>query len=103
MLRLADRQLAQWVVDGRLQAAQVSEQEAQQEVELGDWQATISFGAGRRFGPPPATQPEEEAGTGPGRRFGAPPKPSGRAVIAQLGENEFVVMATECRVAFTTS
>jgi hypothetical protein len=103
MLRLADGKLATWIFEGRLQVTEVSEQEDQQEVELGDWQATISFGAGRRFGPPPASQPEAEAETGPERRFGTPPKPSGRAVIAQIESNEFVVMATQCRVAFQPS
>ena len=100
MLRLADGELAKWIFEGRTHVAGVSEKDTQQ-VDLGVWQATISFNTGRRWDAPPASQPETATGTSVG--FGAPPKPSGRALIAQLGENEFVVMATQCRVAFQSS
>jgi len=101
MLRLADGELGKWIFERRLHLAAVSEQDAKQEVDLGAWLATISFGSGRRWGPLPTTQPE--AAASPSGRFGGQSNPGGRAVIAQLGDNEFVVMAAQCRVAFRPS
>jgi hypothetical protein len=98
MLRLGDREFAKWLFEGRVHVAQVSEQNNKQEVDLGAWKATISFGNNRRGGGPPTPQPDTTNRTANG--FGAQPKPGGTAVIAQLGENEYVVMATQCRVAF---
>lgn len=105
MLRLADGQLPKWVFERRIQIAKVSEREPTQDLDLGAWKVTILFGPGKGWGPPtpapapttaPAPKPETE---GP---F-AVPQPTGRVVVAKLGENEFVVMATQCRVAFQAS
>jgi hypothetical protein len=91
MLRLADGVLPKWIFEKRLHLIEVSEQDGPQEVDLGAWKATITYGPGRGWGPPQQESPPEE---------GAEPKPGARALIAQLGENEFVVMAAQCRVAF---
>jgi hypothetical protein len=95
MLRLADGVLPKWIFERRIRVVEVSEQGGPQEVELGAWKAMISYGPGRGWGPPQASQPETQATT--------TPKPGTRAVFAQLGENEFVVMAAQCRVAFQPS
>jgi hypothetical protein len=91
MLRLADGVLPKWIFEKRLHAVEVSEQGGPQEVELGAWKATITFGTGRGFGPPQVSKPKTDTTT--------TPKPGSRVVIAQLGENEFVVMGAQCRVA----
>ena len=109
LLQLGDRELAKWIFEDRIHVVKVTEQNAQKEVDLGDWKARIYFSTGRGWGPPPAFQPEAADGSEgeteeeTGFSFGAPPKPSGRVLIAQLGQNEFVVMATQCRVAFQSS
>ena len=103
MLRLADREFGKWVFEGRIHTIAVSEQEPKQELSIGGWQVTVSFGAGRRFdgkpaAPAPALGANQESANPPG--FGPPLKPTGRAIVAQWGENEFVVMGTQCRLAF---
>ncbi|HEU5080576.1 MAG TPA: DUF5597 domain-containing protein [Opitutaceae bacterium] len=104
LLRLADRQLAQWIFDERVHVATVSEKDAKQEVELRGWKTTVSFGTRRRGGPPPPPAPAPAAITATSQpaigSFRAPPKPMGHAVFAQLGENEIIVMASQCQVAF---
>jgi hypothetical protein len=110
MLRLADTELGTWIFERRVKVATVSEDDDEQHVDLNGWKATVTFGnRGRRGGPPlpptpPAAAPVTAPAAGAGPGFGGPPpKPSGRAVIVQLGANEFVVMATQCRVAFQAS
>jgi hypothetical protein len=93
MLRLADGVLPKWIFERRVHVVEVSDQGGLQEVDLGNWKATVSYGRGRGFGPPQAAaQPQTIVST--------EPKKSTRALIVQLGENEFVVMGTQCRVAF---
>ena len=103
MLRLADRELGKWIFEQRVHVATVTEQAPNQDVSLGRWKATVSFGARRRGGPPEPATPATTAAPqrGPDGGAGATPKPGGRALIAQLGENEIVVMATQCRVALS--
>ena len=84
MLRLADGELAKWIFEGRSHVVEVSEKDTQR-VDLGIWRATVTYNTGRRWTAPPASQPEPAVG---------------RALTAQLGENEFVVLATQSRVAF---
>lgn len=97
MLRLADKKLANWIFENRIHVVQVTEKDTQ-EVNLGKWRAKIIFNTGRRFGAPAPVQAKEAPA--PNFGFGAPIIPTGRALIAQLGENEFVVMGTQCRVIF---
>ena len=79
------RELAQWNVEGRLQAVVEEKDQPKQMLALGRWQAVIAFG-------PPTFG------------YGSAPKgnaePIGRALIAQLGENEFVITAYLGRVDF---
>jgi beta-galactosidase GanA len=109
------RELAQWGFDGKLKAAVELEDHASQTLDLGAWQAVVAFGGqGRRGGaaPMPAA-----GGRGRGRRggaanttttvpqgaFGAPeaqPPATGKLLVAQLGENEFVTLGSNCRLTF---
>ena len=79
------REIAQWSFDGRLHAAVEETDECRQTLALGRWQGVITFGSST-FG------------------YGRSPKgnsePVGRVLIAQLGENEFVITGYLCRVDF---
>jgi len=76
------RELAQWGFDGKLKAAIEREDHAEQTIDLGAWQMVVTFGASR------------------GRRAQANAEPIGKALVAQLGESEFIVVGTLCRVTF---
>jgi beta-galactosidase GanA len=79
------REIAQLAFEGRLHAAVEEKGQAQQTLALGRWQAIITFG-------PPAF--------GYGKNPEGNPQPVGRVLIAQLGENEFLVTGHLCRVDF---
>ncbi len=79
-----DREIARLNFEGKLKTAVEEPGHAQQEVALGDWQATVSFGY-----PQPDRQP--------------PPGTldfHGRVLIAQLAPNEFLVTGIDARVTF---
>jgi len=76
------RELAKWGFDGKIRAVEEREDHAAQTIDLGSWQATVSFGAsGRR---------SEQANS----------QPIGKAMIVQLGENEFFLIGTLCHFTF---
>ena len=79
------REVAQWGFEGRLHAAVEEADGRQQTLALGRWQAAVSFG--------PAT-------FGYGRTPKGNPEPVGRVLVAQLGEDEFMVTGYLCRVDF---
>jgi len=78
------RQIAQWNFDGHLKTAVEEPGAAQQELDFGPWQATVSFGFpqhdGRR---PPGTKDAH-----------------GVALVAQLGPDEFVVTGMDASISF---
>lgn len=79
-----DRELAKLNFEGKLQTAVEEPGRAQQELDFGAWQATVSFGF-----------PQHD-----GRR---PPGTSdfhGRALVAQLGPDEFLVTGIDASVSF---
>lgn len=76
------RELAQWGFDGKLKAVVEREDHAEQTIDLGAWQMVVAFGASR------------------GRTAQANAQPIGKALVAQLGEGEFVVAGTLCRITF---
>jgi beta-galactosidase GanA len=78
-------ELAALASAGRLRACAEERERPVQELSLGGWSAVVSYGLGQ-FGP--ADHP-------PGN-----PVPIGRALVAQTGENEFLVTGFHCRVDF---
>jgi hypothetical protein len=76
------RELAKWGFDGKIKAVVEREDHAEQTIDLGVWQAVVSFSA-----------------TG-GRTVQANAKPIGKAMVVQLGENEFILIGTLCRFTF---
>ncbi len=78
------RELARLNFEGKLKTAVEEPGRAQQEVDLGDWQATVSFGF-----------PQADRQSPPGT-----PDFHGRVLIAQLGASEFLVSGIDVRVTF---
>ena len=77
------KELAQWGFEGKIRAVVEGDSAAEQTVDLGAWQAVVSFG-------------------GEGRGNTAPPnaKPTGKAMIIQLEENKFILIGTLCHFTF---
>jgi hypothetical protein len=75
-------QLAQWAFEGRIRSVVEDEDHAPQTIELGDWQATVTFGG---FGRPTL-----------------PPNPQavGKLMIVQLSADTFIAVGTHSRVTF---
>ncbi|HLY41160.1 MAG TPA: DUF5597 domain-containing protein [Terracidiphilus sp.] len=79
-----DREIAQREFDGKLKTAVEEPGHATQEVDFGDWQATVSFGF-----------PQQDGRRAPGTKDF-----HGAAVIAQLGPDEFLVTGVDASVTF---
>jgi Domain of unknown function (DUF5597)/Beta-galactosidase len=77
------RELAQWGFDGKIKAVVEREDHGEQTIDLGAWQAVVSFGGGGRN---VASQPNNP--------------PTGKAMIVQLEENKFILLGTLCRITF---
>ena len=75
-------QLAEWGFEGEIKAAVEHDDHAEQTIDLGTWQAIITFG------------------TGHGGEAQANAKPTGKFMIVQLGEDKFIMMGTQCHVTF---
>jgi hypothetical protein len=76
------RDVARLNFEGKLQATAEVEGEATQTLHFGDWDAVVSYGGGR-------------GGMAKGNA-----EPLGRALVAQLKENQFLVAGYFCRVDF---
>lgn len=80
----AERQLAELIAGGKVKTAVEQVGQARQEVDFGEWQAQVSFGFPQRDGvAPPGTKDAH-----------------GRAMVAQVGDNEFLVTGFDASVAF---
>lgn len=79
------RELAKWGFEDKIKAVTEREDHAEQTVDLGDWQAVITFGSGRgnRGGSPQASAPA-----------------IGKIMIAKLDANKFVLIGTSCHITF---
>jgi beta-galactosidase GanA len=82
------REVARLDFEGKLQTAVEEKEEHSQTLEFGPWKATVSYGVPQfGFGNNPKGNPE----------------PAGRALVAQLADNEFLVAGFFCRVDFHVS
>ena len=78
------REIAHLEFDGKVKTAVEEPGEATQEVDFGDWQATVAFGFPQRDGrPAPGTKDAH-----------------GTALIARLGPNEFLITGVDAGVIF---
>jgi hypothetical protein len=76
------RELAKWAFEGKIKAVVEREDHAEQTIDLGLWQAIVSFGASRR------------------NTVQANARPISKAMVVQLGENEFLLIGTLCHFTF---
>jgi len=76
------RELAKWAFEGKIKAVVEREDHAAQVIDLGSWLATITFGLSSRG--------SEQINS----------HPVGKAMIVQLGENEFVLIGSLCHFTF---
>jgi hypothetical protein len=77
------RDVARLNFEGKLQAAAEVEGEPIQTFHFGAWDVVVSYGVGRRGG-----------------QAGGNPEPTGRALVAQLSDNQFLVTGIDCRIDF---
>jgi hypothetical protein len=83
-----DREIARLNFEGKLQAVAEEKAEPSQSLEFGPWTVLVSYGL-RQFGP--------------GENPPGNPEPVGRALVARLAENQFLVAGFFCRVDFRVS
>jgi hypothetical protein len=76
------RELAKWSFEGKIKSVVEGEDHAEQNIDLGLWQATVSFGNSRRN-----TIQEND-------------RPISKAMVIKLGENEFLLIGTLCHFTF---
>jgi len=77
------RELAKWGFDEKIKAAIEREDHVAKKIDLGAWQAVVSFGTGSR-----------DVSSEPNNNF------TGKAMIVQLDENKFIAIGTNCRITF---
>ena len=82
MLEPIMREVARLNFEGKLQAVAEEKGEVTQTLDFGNWQAVVSYGVVRNGSPKGNSEP------------------IGRALIAKIGENEFLVTGAFCRVDF---
>jgi Domain of unknown function (DUF5597)/Beta-galactosidase len=75
-------ELAKWGFEGKIKAVVEREDHAEQTIDLGAWQAVISFGTGR------------------GNSMQANSQPNGKMMIVQLDENKFIVIGALSHITF---
>lgn len=84
LLAPMDKQIAELLGAGKLKTAVEEPGQARQEIDFGEWQATVSFGFPQRDGiKPPGTTDHH-----------------GRVLVGQLGPDEFLVTGFDASVAF---
>ena len=76
------RELAKWSFEGKIKSVVEREDHANQTIDLGSWEATVTFGASKRSTVQTNT------------------RPVGKAMVVQLGENEFILIGTLCHFTF---
>ena len=78
------REIASLEFEGKVKTAVEEPGQATQEIDFGDWQATVSFGF-----------PQPDGGRAPGTKDA-----HGAALVAQLGPDEFLVTGIDASVTF---
>jgi hypothetical protein len=76
------RELARWGFEGKIKAVVEREDHADQAIDLGSWQAVVSFGTAR------------------GGKTQGNSQPIGKAMIVKLAENKFILIGTLCHITF---
>ncbi len=75
------RELAEWGFEGKIKAVVEHEDHTEQKIDLGAWQAVVSFGGRGNY---------EQVNT----------QPNGKIMIVKLDENKFILIGTSCHITF---
>jgi len=114
MLEPIMREVARLNFEGKVKAIEEEAGQTSATLEFGKWTAMINFtgsggGRGGRRGGAPAATAAAPAGAR-GARGAAPdagaapaPAPTGRALVAQISENEFYLTGSSCTIEFRTT
>lgn len=78
------REMAEWAFEGKISAVVEPEDHSEQTIDLGSWEAIVTFGGGRR-----GMQSND--------------KPVGKGMVVKLDDNEFLLTGTNCRFTFKPS
>jgi len=76
------RKLAKWGFEGKIHSAVEAKDEHRFTIDLGIWEAILSFGSGFR------------------RNQSGNERPTGKAMVVKLNDNEFILIGTRCRFTF---
>jgi len=76
------KELAKWAFEGKIKSVVEGEDHAAQTIDLGSWQVIVRFGAARR------------------NQVKTNVSPISKAMVVQLGENEFLLIGTLCHFTF---
>ncbi len=83
------RQLAEWAFKGKVKAVVEHDDHLNQTIELGNWQAVVSFD-NKRIG---------QAGTSTDKNRRA----NGKLMVVMLDNNKFIITGTDCQLTFNPS
>jgi hypothetical protein len=109
MLEPIMREVARLNFEGKVKAIEEEAGQSSATLDFGAWSAVINFtgaggGRGRRGGAPPAMAAPAGArgarGAAPDAGEAAPPAPTGRALVAQISENQFYLTGSSCTIEF---
>ncbi len=108
MLEPIMREVARLNFEGKVKAVEEEAGQTSATLDFGAWSAIINFTGsgdgrgGRRGGGPAATaNPAAGArGAAPDAGATAPPAPTGRALVAQISENQFYITGSSCTIEF---
>jgi beta-galactosidase GanA len=76
------RELAEWAFEGKIKSAVEYEDHAPQSIDMGNWQMKVSFGVSQR------NTVKENI------------QPTGKVLVIQLGENDFLIIGSLCHLTF---
>jgi beta-galactosidase GanA len=82
LLNKMNEDIAKWAFEGKVISVVEKEDHAEQTIDLGNWQAVVSFSSST------------------GRNAQQNSRPIGKAMIIRFGENEFMLTGTQCHFTF---
>jgi hypothetical protein len=105
MLEPIMREVARLNFEGKVKAVEEEAGQPTATLDFGAWSAIINFtgsgnGRGGRGGGPAATANPAAGARGAAPDAGAAAAPTGRALVAQISENQFYITGSSCTIEF---
>ena len=92
LLKPVVNQLAQWGIEDKIYTAIEPEDHSSQQINLDNWEADIIFGRSRRAGTNTVVPQQAHS-----------QQTNGKTMIIQLGDGDYLVIGTNCRITFKPS